>query len=165
MLPGDLVSVMSLGSGGQAFGIVANPGFMYHRGGVPYQPPDPLISDCRSVPMLTTFLLRPVRPLGVCVRDRETGRHKDGSDEEDAPQTTSAPTVSGAILGGVDDRWVNAVIEIRVPLDVSVDASTTEKRDAAAGITEQVMEKVWEVTTDAVAVADSHAEDFIDDPA
>lgn len=36
------------------------------------------------------------------------------------------------------DRWVNAVIEIRVPLDLPVDASSREKLDAALAAMDRV---------------------------
>jgi len=36
------------------------------------------------------------------------------------------------------DRWVNAVIEIKIPLDVPVDASSQEKLDAAVEAMDQV---------------------------
>jgi hypothetical protein len=36
------------------------------------------------------------------------------------------------------DRWVNAVIEIRIPLDVPADASGQEKLDAAGEAMDQV---------------------------
>jgi hypothetical protein len=59
------------------------------------------------------------------------------------------------------DRWVNAVIEIRIPLDVPVDASREEKLDAVG----QAMDRVqmpdtavaayrWEVVEDGEPVSE-----------
>ena len=55
------------------------------------------------------------------------------------------------------DRWVNAVVEIVVPLDVPVDASPEDKGEALAAFMERVFEHAgddwvasgrWEVVED-----------------
>jgi hypothetical protein len=38
----------------------------------------------------------------------------------------------------MSERWVNAVIEIRIPLDVAIDATSHEKLEAAVGALDQV---------------------------
>jgi hypothetical protein len=59
------------------------------------------------------------------------------------------------------DRWVNAVIEIRIPLDVPVDASREEKLDAIG----EAMDRVrmpdtavaacrWEVVEDGEPISE-----------
>ena len=59
------------------------------------------------------------------------------------------------------DRWVNAVIEIRIPLDVPVDASREEKLGAVAEAMDLVQMPdtavaacPWEVVEDGEPISD-----------